>query len=64
MKLASKESSCIHVQLCSILFSDTTCEKPHISPVEVVQQGNKCVSLVKTKKMRLPGIHGAQIRNL
>ena len=29
MKLASKESSCIHVQLCSVLFSDMTCEKTH-----------------------------------
>ena len=35
MKLASKQSSCIHVRLCSILFSDITCEKPPISPVEV-----------------------------
>ena len=46
MKPAPKESSCIPVQLCSILFSDTTFEKPHISPVQVLQKGNKCASLV------------------
>ena len=59
MKLASKESSCIHVQLCSVLFSDMTCEKTHISTVEVLQNGSKCVSLVHPppdKKRRLPGI--------